>query len=354
MIHRVLLAVLLGSGAVMAQEAPTDPVVDQGDTPGGKEDVVVLHNGDLLTCEIEELEWGILTVSTDAMGTVRIEWDEVARIESKRVFRIELLDGSNYFGSLEARVGPGSVRVATEDGAEDLHLPQLARITSYEEDRWDRLGGYVNLGFDFTRSSDVLQFNVGAGLSYATEIDLVKLDFTTILTEQEGRDTVTRADSSLDYRRFLGNRWFVLAGGSLEHNETLGIDLRRSLQAGGGHALIQQPDRFLALAAGLNASREDVSGAGSDQDNLEAFVSADFTIFDYDTPKTDLRSSVVAYPSLTEAGRLRLDFQASLRQELVEDFFLDLTVYTNYDSDPPTATADTTDYGILLSVGYSF
>ena len=38
-----------------------------------KTDVVIMMNGDALTCEIKELERARLRVSTDSMGTVQIE-----------------------------------------------------------------------------------------------------------------------------------------------------------------------------------------------------------------------------------------------------------------------------------------
>ena len=41
-----------------------------------KTDIVSLKNGDRVTGEIEELQRGKLTVKTDSMGTVSIEWRE--------------------------------------------------------------------------------------------------------------------------------------------------------------------------------------------------------------------------------------------------------------------------------------
>ena len=43
-----------------------------------KSDVVTLRNGDRVTCEIKSLYAGLLECSTDAMGTLKIESDEIA------------------------------------------------------------------------------------------------------------------------------------------------------------------------------------------------------------------------------------------------------------------------------------
>ena len=43
-----------------------------------------------------------------------------------------------------------------------------------------------------------------------------------------------------------------------------------------------------------------------------------------------------------------------MRREIVTDFYLDLSFYQSYDSDPPDAAAEKTDYGVITSLGYSF
>ena len=44
-----------------------------------KTDVVILVNGNAITGEIESLEFGSLKYSTDSMGSVFIDWDDVER-----------------------------------------------------------------------------------------------------------------------------------------------------------------------------------------------------------------------------------------------------------------------------------
>ena len=59
-----------------------------------KTDVVVFINGERLTGEVKGLERGILSYSTDFMGTIDIEWDKVAQLRSDQLFEIEMLDGT--------------------------------------------------------------------------------------------------------------------------------------------------------------------------------------------------------------------------------------------------------------------
>ena len=63
-----------------------------------KTDVLIMENGDRLTCEIKKLERGKLEVSTSYMGTVYVEWNEIASVSSQHVFEVETQEGKRFFG----------------------------------------------------------------------------------------------------------------------------------------------------------------------------------------------------------------------------------------------------------------
>src|ERR1700685_1376868 len=66
-----------------------------------KTDVLVMKNGDRLTCEIKGLDEGVLYVSLDyILGTSSVQWSKVAYIESKQLFVVKTADGSAYTGTL--------------------------------------------------------------------------------------------------------------------------------------------------------------------------------------------------------------------------------------------------------------
>jgi hypothetical protein len=39
---------------------------------------------------------------------------------------------------------------------------------------------------------------------------------------------------------------------------------------------------------------------------------------------------------------------------MIKDLFWDLNYYNTYDSDPPSGSTSTTDYGVVTSLGWSF
>ena len=52
-----------------------------------KTDIILMANGDRITGEIKQLEHGKLRVSTDSLGEIRIEWDDIEQIDSTYEFQ---------------------------------------------------------------------------------------------------------------------------------------------------------------------------------------------------------------------------------------------------------------------------
>ncbi len=68
-----------------------------------KTDIVTLYNGDRITGEIKHLYGGLLQYGTDSMGTIKVEWQEIARVESRFHYEVRTSTGERLFGT----IGPG-------------------------------------------------------------------------------------------------------------------------------------------------------------------------------------------------------------------------------------------------------
>ena len=143
-------------------------------------------------------------------------------------------------------------------------------------------------------------------------------------------------------------------GIALQRNDELGIDRRVLVSVGTGSEPIQSNRSVLRLVCGLALNSELAVDATETVESLEAVLTADYGLYIYDSPKTNLSSDVLFYPSLTDSGRRRVEFSATLRQELIRNLFLDIDYYTSYDSRPPAGEAANLDYGIVTSLGYSY
>ena len=88
--------------------------------------------------------------------------------------------------------------------------------------------------------------------------------------------------------------------------------------------------------------------------NVEALLMLQTSFYTYDRPKTNLDLTLQYYPSLSNAGRQRVQLDAGVKHELFKDFFAALTVYNSYDNRPPNPAADRNDVGIVASLGWTY
>lgn len=67
-----------------------------------KNDTIRLNNGDRITGEFKKLEYAIISFKTDDMGTLQIEWEKIASVQTNNFFEIYLNDNSKYFGKIDS------------------------------------------------------------------------------------------------------------------------------------------------------------------------------------------------------------------------------------------------------------
>ena len=88
-------------------------------------DTVLLINGNTITGEVETYDFGKLEYSTDSMGTVNIDWEDIVTITSNRSLQVEVVDGTRYFGHLEAADERFHLNVITPAGPVQLSMRRI-------------------------------------------------------------------------------------------------------------------------------------------------------------------------------------------------------------------------------------
>jgi hypothetical protein len=320
-----------------------------------KVDIVVVMTGDRLTGEIISLAYGRLTFETDYMGTVQIEWPDVVRVESPQEFLVEDVDGNMLYGHIARDGEKGYLAVAGADNVtRRVGLPQVARLSQSEARLIDRVRGSLSLGFDYSKSSNIKTLSGSFNTNYRGPETIWNFGVELNSTRDPAQGTIERGSIAYGYRwlRPAGRFWAGLT--SLERNEETGIEARFLLGGGYGSYFFQTPSNEVAALVGIAATREWATGELDHQDSLEGLLGVDWRVFDFATPKSNLTAKGILYPSLTESGRYRTESSVSLRREIVSDFYLDLSLFHTYDTDPPDVQAENSDYGFITSLGYSF
>lgn len=131
-----------------------------------KIDVLQLRIGDRLTCEIKKLERGVLSVSTDPLGTVSVHWGEVADVASPRQFEIQVTSGEHFYGSLVASpTGEMIVKFAAGDTM-TLPLADVIVLVPIGASLWSRVDGGLDAGFSFTQAQVETHLTLNGNATY--------------------------------------------------------------------------------------------------------------------------------------------------------------------------------------------
>jgi hypothetical protein len=318
-----------------------------------KTDIVYLHNGDRITGEAKSLSRGKLEFKTDHMGTVYIEWEDIAEIISATGQAVELANGQRFYGPLHKPDDSEMMLVSTEQGAVAVGTLDVVSMYPVEAGFWDRLDVSSSLGFAWDKASSVGKYNLGLEVEYRNPRFLSRADFSSELTTQENRDDTARANLSFNHLAFKPNKRFVNYFSVVDKNDELGINMRVLAGAGYGWVPIRSNRNWFYLAAGLSVNHE-IPKEGAEETNLEAVGMVNYEYFRYNNPERRFTSRLTIFPSITDFGRWRADFSTDFRFEFIDDLFWVMELFANYDSSPLSLEASNIDYGVISSLAYKF
>jgi hypothetical protein len=319
-----------------------------------KEDIVVLKNGDHITGEVKNMEFARLSYSTDDMQTLSIEWDEIKYIKAKETFRIEMEDETDFSGSLDSDSSTQTLIIKFKNYSYRVAFEEVVKITPIKDTFADRVNFSVDLGFSYTKASEVAQVTSNANGNYRSWEFYHELDFHSIITTTSDTNTTENIDLRWNSSRFYLYKWFVNAFVGAQRNTELGLNFRLLMGGGGGKDVFRTNTNLLSAAAGLQVTQEWNQDESGSTTNLEGLFVARHKKFQYDDPEIDWTTTVRLYPSITSWGRVRLNFNTTLKWEIYKDLFWRLTFYDNFDSQPPSEGASKNDFGITLSFGWKY
>jgi|SRR5215510_4553474 len=319
----------------------------------GRIDVVTLANGDRITGEVVRLDRGRLEFKTDDAGTLNLEWDKLTSVVSARLVEVTTTDGRTFLGTLTTTVSR-SIAITSTDTSVTLPMSDVTLMTTIGRSFWRKLDGSIDAGFSYTKSSGVAQLNVNTDTVYRQPRSQSRLTTSFTQTEREdGTGGDDRGSIEASYLRYPWQRWFVVGVSRFESNESLGVILRSQIGGAAGPRLINSNRAQMTVGGGIAFNDEQGVDVGSTQ-NLEALFLFESSFYTYDRPKTNIDVSLQYYPSLSNAGRQRLQLDAAAKREFWKDLFLAINAYDTLDSRPPNPQAAKNDVGVVVSIGWTY
>jgi len=342
---RFLLAKLLTIALLLA----ASPALAQ------RTDELVLYNGNTITGELKSLQQGKLRFKTDHAGDIYVEWEYVNALTSSNFFEVENQLGEFSYGMLSAGTAERKLMVIGPIETIVLDMASVVEILPIKQTFWGRIDGSLNMGASFTSADSILQYSLESDATYRVRKFSASVTLNMIETRQDDRDTTFRDNLDFTYTRYRKNRYFGSGSLAFSRSSELGIDLRTEFSGVFGRSFVQSNRSRLSGAAGLSVSRETPIGQEPTDYFLSAVIQGGYHFFLYNYPKTDLSIDLSVLPGITDWPRLRVNFNGSIKREIITDFTVNFSIFDSYDSDPSSETAVANhDFGVILSVGWTF
>jgi len=326
-----------------------------------KIDVLVMKNGDRMTCEVKGLDAGVLYVSFDYIdGTASIDWSKVAHLESTQLFVIKTEDGSVYTGTLgTSETGasrPVKIQVVDNPVKEiELDRSQIVQMIGTSDRFWQRFNGSLSFGVIYSKGNQSTQYSLGSEAAYVRERWTAQGSFDSNLSSSAGTSASTRNSINLSALRLLPkNNWFYSGVGDFLQSSEQGIALQTTAGGGVGRYLKNTNRMSLALLGGAawqNTNYKNSAMHVSNQNLAAALIYSEFKLFRFS--KTDLNATAALLPAVSDPGRVRFNANATYYIKIFSDLKWNVSFYGNWDNRPPAGFSGS-DYGTSSGLSWTF
>jgi hypothetical protein len=326
-----------------------------------KTDVIIMNNGDKITCEIKSLQSNTLYVSVDyILNTISVDWTKVDHVESKQLFLVRTQDGTVYQGTISTpkTLGERPKEIEVLEVSEkkvSLGREQVVQVSETSTKFWERFNAQVGSGYSFTKGNESSQYNLSTEVNYVEERWTAGMNYSSNLSSSVGSSTSTRNDLTLSAKRLLRwKHWYYTGIGDFLQSSTQGIRLQSTLGGGMGRYIKNTGSTSFTVYGGfawqqINYNQQLI--AAKTQHVTSALIGTNLDLFQFD--RTTLQVKANLLPALSEPGRFNFSLNSTYYVKLWGKLNWNFTLYDNWDSHPPPGFAGS-DYGATSGLSISF
>jgi hypothetical protein len=323
-------------------------------------DVIVMKNGDHITCEIKGFSQGVLSVSPPyVIQTISVDWSQVARVESKQLFIVKTQNGTVYRGilnSVETPAGhPMELQVAEPLKKVVLDSARIANVTQTSEKFFQRFTGGVNFGTTYSKGNQSTQYNVSGLVAYPRERWAAQLGFSSNLNRSSGAMASTWNQVTPSFVRLLRwNNWFYEGLANFLQSDEQGINLQTTLGSGIGRYLKNTDRTTISVLGGFawQNTRYSPSIVPIGTQNVAAgLIAGNVQLYRFN--KTNLSLNALLLPAVSEPGRVYFTTNASYYIKITGNLSWNISFYGNWDNRPP-GNLPGSNYGTSSGLAWTF
>lgn len=320
----------------------------------GQKDSLVLTNENIIVGEVKGMKKGVVTIETDYSDSdFKIEWGKIKTINTKTEFLITTKSGDRFNGALRPKDSVEISIVKVKDTLASFPKEEIVFLREVKSSFLSKIKASLSVGYNYTKAEDLSEFSIRTLLGYRAKRWGLNAKYNDIRSSREDAEPVERLEASLDYQFYLKHNWYTVTEISWLSNTEQNIKLRTLAKLGIGKYLIQTNSLYWGIQAGASYNNESFSVEQGETNNNsgEAFFGTELNL--YDIKDLSLLTQAVVYPSLTESGRWRFDYNLDIKYDLPLNFYIKLGITLNYDNQP-VKDASETDYIFQTMVGWDF
>ncbi|MGB5319897.1 DUF481 domain-containing protein [Eudoraea sp.] len=318
----------------------------------GQKDTLVFRNKDMAVGEVKELKAGILTLKTMYSDKdFKIEFNKVDELIIQRKALILLTRGRRRYGNIRT-YEPKKVRITNTNGeVEEFRLNEVVALQEITDKFWGRFKGNIDAGLNIAKANSNTQLTISAELSYNDHKWISSATMELLNSTQTNTEAIKRNNVQLDLIRVMVNKWYLFGGLAYLTNSEQALKHRYTGSLGIGNLLINTSKLNFGLLGGLTYNTESFTDNSPQRNSIELLLGSSFNMFDF--KDFSLKTNISFYPSLSERGRIRSDFNFNLKYDLPLDFYIKLGFNFNYDNQSATTGSDF-DYVFNSGFGWKF
>ena len=301
-------------------------------------DTLVMKNGDVLVGEIKELQQGVMKFETDYSDKdFAIEWNNVREIYTSTIFIISLSEGDRINGSIKTDPTDSSrVLIFERGGMKSSRRMDIVYLKGIEETFFGRLDASIGLGVTITAENKLRSLNTKGNIGYTGRFWKSDASIDALKSVQHDTIITNRIEASLGGKLLLERSWFLALSAKFLQSDEQKLKLRSTTDISGGNLIVSSNRIYLAASAGIAWTKEQFTDDTPLRNSLEGKLGFELNLFDI--KDFNLLTNAFVFPSITEKGRVRLDFKIDLKYDLPHDLYIKFGYTHNFDNQPAAET----------------
>jgi Protein of unknown function, DUF481 len=325
-----------------------------------KTDIIVMKNGDRITCEIKGLRSNTLYISVDyILSTLSVDWSKVDHVESKQLFLFRTQDGTVYTGELSTPKTPSQRPKQIEileapESKVTLERAQVVAMNETSANFWQRLNGQIGTGLTYSKGNDSTQYNLNSNITYPQERWSAGASYSSTFNSNTGASTSKRNELAFSTQRLMRwNNWQYMGLADFLQSSVQGIRLQNTFGGGIGRIIKNTGRTSFIVYGGLAWQQINYHAfvLSPSQQVTSGLIGTSLKLFSFD--RTTLNVSANLLPAISDPGRIHFTVNSSYYIKLWGKLDWNFTVYGNWDNHPPPGFSGS-DYGTTSGLSLSF